>query len=123
MKNKIRFLPLIGILLIMQITFAQKITLPYQEIGGVPIVKVIINGEDHNFIFDTGSTQTIIDSTLSKNLRITDSSVVIDIYGKKKQLTMVRLDNLKIGQTIFKPIKASVHNFNTSVKIRNHRLL
>src|SRR5699024_3688748 len=113
MKNKIHFLPLVGALLLIQITFAQKITLPYQEIDGVPIVKVTIGGNAYSFVFDTGSMQTLIDSALTENLQQIDSTFVIGIYGKRKSISIARLDHLKIGKTVFDPIKVGVHNFKT----------
>ena len=113
MKKNIYILFLIINLLLGQIVFAQKIILPYREIAGVPIVKINIDNDAYNFVFDTGATQTIIDSTLSNNLQIIDSSTVIGIYGAKRQLVKVRLSGIKIDETTFKPLAVSVLNLKT----------
>ncbi len=117
MKNKIYFIPFICTLLLMKISFAQEITLPYQEVGGVPIVNVNINGENHDFVFDTGADMTLIDSTLSKNLKVIDSSSMEGIYGKKKWLRTVQLNHLRLDKTDFRRSKAFVMNFKS---IRKH---
>ncbi len=112
MKKKIHFLPLIGALLLMQITFAQKITLPYQEVGGVPIVKVNINDKTHDFIFDTGAPRTVIDKTLSKNLEIIDSSSGYGANGIQGQLKTTRLNYLTIDEQKFDALKVGVANLD-----------
>ena len=58
---------------------SQKLSVPYQVLDGVPIVKVYVGNKDYSFAFDTGAFKTLINSKIFPNLPI--SSKVDDVGG------------------------------------------
>lgn len=80
-------------------------TLQFETIYGLPIVTVTINGSDeqYKFLFDMGATTTIISSELSEKLELESLYYFksTDSQGKTKKHDYVKIDSLKIGNTIF----------------------
>jgi len=50
---------------------AQELTIPYEVLNGIPIVKVSVNDKDYRFAFDTGAFKTVVNSNVFLNLPIT----------------------------------------------------
>ncbi len=67
---------------------AQELTIPYDDSFGFPIIKILINGENHKFLFDTGAYKTVINSEVFTSLPILDSTNVNDSNDMEKPVKL-----------------------------------
>ena len=70
---------------------AQESSVPFEVLDGLPIVNVRIDGKNHQFLFDTGASMTVINSEAFPNLT---TSKTIDnvggISGERKSMKAVK---------------------------------
>ena len=57
---------------------AQELSVPFEILDGLPVVKVSVEGKNHQFVFDTGAFMTCINSEVFPNIPV---SKVIDNIG------------------------------------------
>jgi hypothetical protein len=75
---------------------AEGASVPMLDIGGRPVVEVMINGKGpFPFILDTGATQTVIDSSLSDELSpsSSDSTLIKELIIGSIKLTDLETDS------------------------------
>ncbi|MDR3219715.1 MAG: aspartyl protease family protein [Dysgonamonadaceae bacterium] len=87
--------------------------IPYEEFDNLMIIKVMINGKEYRFLFDTGAMVCISDSLMKelqlpeiKRLEISDSS------DKKDSLSVVMLKEIQLDSLFFRDIPAMVFKEN-----------
>lgn len=77
---------------------AQKATtvIPYELYSGKMIIKMIINGQQERFIFDTGAGKSSLSAEFCKkqNLKITDSIKISDVTSNTAYYKQVKIDSL-----------------------------
>lgn len=70
---------------------AQELSVPFEVLDGLPIVNVTVDGKNHQFLFDTGASMTVINSEAFPNLA---TSKTIDnvggISGERKSMKAVK---------------------------------
>jgi len=94
------------------------VEIPFEYRLGLPIIQVNINGNNYDFLFDTGAIN-VISSELAGELNLKSASHIIvrDSQGAKSVLKNTKLDSLKIGDARFYNIKAIVADLNKSTDI------
>ncbi len=79
--------------------YAQQLSVPYDVLAGVPMVKISVDGKNHRFLFDTGAFKTVIHSDVFTNLPI--SSTVENVGGvgsERKQMDVVKFSFEFLGK-------------------------
>lgn len=86
-----------------------KEVLTFQEVNGFIIIEIEFEGDKSNFIFDTGAT-TKFDPNFASRLKSKKIGKIktVDSNGKKEYIKHVVIDELKIKNTSFYNIVASV---------------
>jgi len=86
---------------------------------GVPVIEVNINGENYNFLFDTGMPATISEN-LNKKLKLssTRNSIGSDVNGNKNNENYTILENIKIADINFNNTEVLVANLKSSFEIK-----
>ena len=85
-------------------------SISYNEVMGVMIIPVEIDGSTYNFLFDTGSI-TMVSSNLKNKLEATNKSLpftIEDASGKEESADFGILPELKIGSINFLNVGANV---------------
>lgn len=74
------------------------------------VIDVEINGKKFPFIFDTGATSSVISSDIAEEFELKKASKVriSDSRGIRQYLDMVIIDSLKISNTFFTEVAATV---------------
>ena len=76
--------------------------IPYQEIIGLMVVPVTINGKIYNFIFDTGATLAISDKIFKElNLKIIKQVNAIDASGESGKARLILLPEIELQGITF----------------------
>lgn len=93
-------------------SFAQEVTatIPYEVYGGKMIIKMLLNGQEERFIFDTGAGQSSISAAYARqhNLPIVDSVRINDVTSKAATYKLTELESItttdrKIGFNGLRP--------------------
>jgi predicted aspartyl protease len=80
--------------------YFQEIT--YQEIKGLLVIPVTINGKIYNFLFDTGATLAISDKIFKElNLRVIRQGNAVDASGESEKARLILLPEIDIQGIIF----------------------
>ena len=111
---------LIALLALAQLSYAQDIinliegivfpknystVVPYENINGKLIIKVDVNGKPYRFVFDTGTSMTMIDKKILDDSNHSTFSVpVIDQSGKEELLPVTKLNHIRIGDANFSEV-------------------
>ena len=100
---------------IKQTSFNREI--PFKQINGFIILTVSIEGQQYDFLVDTGAP-TVIDSDLAKKLKIKKlgNQKVSDAYNKKKSLAYVKIKEISIAELRFFETVAIVSDFSLITK-------
>lgn len=64
---------------------AQELSIPFEIIEGFPIVHVSVDGENHQFVFDTGAFMTCINSEVFLNLPVSKTIENIGGIGSERK--------------------------------------
>lgn len=90
---------------------------PYTSVGGLPIIKVEINGKEYRFLFDTGAG-TAISQKLFVELapEILTKLPLRDAEGRADTHEVCKIDEIKIGEVVFKDIPTWVLKDSPFVK-------
>jgi len=72
-------------------------TLYSQAINSDIFLKVIVSDKEYDFLFDTGSEFTLLDSSITSIKLPSANSNLYDVYGNFLSVSQVMLDTLKIG--------------------------
>lgn len=83
--------------------------IPYQIVKGKIIIKVKIGNDLRKFILDTGAP-TAVRKSLFEELKfeVLTSEDLTDINGSKSEFQIVKINDLKLGESIIKDIPAIV---------------
>ena len=85
--------------------------IPYQEILGLPVVQVVINGKTYNFFFDTGAMLTISDRVYRElNPQVIGHREIGSISGERKNMRIVQIPEIHIQGITFKNSRGVVLN-------------
>lgn len=103
--------------LVLSNSFFEQETIRFKHEDGFIIINEVeigntnINGD---FLFDTGTQLTVIDSSLLKLISYKEIGNInsIDIYGNKKTEKKIKISSIKIGGKYFSDIDAYVTNLN-----------
>jgi len=80
--------------------YLQKI--PYQEIKGIPVVSVTINGKAYKFLFDTGATLAISDKIFKElNLQVIKQINAADASGEVEKVRLIVLPEIDLQGITF----------------------
>jgi len=101
------------------IAFKKEVTkIPFEYRQGLPIIKVKINEESYDFLFDTGASNTISQELTKKiNAKTKGFQGVIDSQRNKSILKIIQLDTISIGGYHFLNTGAIVANLNKSIAV------
>jgi len=85
----------------------------------IPVIKVSINGENYNFLFDTGMPTTI-SKNLNKKLKLnsTRSTTGSDINGNRSNEIYSILKNLKIADIDFNDTEVLIANLKSNFELK-----
>ena len=84
-------------------------TIPFEWIDGKIIVPVEINGKTYRFMFDTGAFNTVSETLYKElNMPVLFKNSVTDQSGKKDSIFFVNMDNITLGNVLFRDIPAGV---------------
>lgn len=69
---------------------AQDLSVPFKVLDGLPIVNITVNGKNHQFVFDTGASMTVINSEVFLGLPISKKfDKVGGISSERKSMNAV----------------------------------
>jgi hypothetical protein len=124
-----KFLTLIILIFYASSLFAQVVTfnqekikqkhyfqeIPYQEIKGIIIAPVTINGKEYNFIFDTGASSLAISDKIYKelNLRVFRQTSTRDASGKKEKVRSILFPEIELQGITFRNTMGIVFSENS----------
>lgn len=90
--------------------------IPLNFINDIPIVKVEIEGEYYNFLFDTGAPLVISNEVYNRlNLKSDKESDIEDTNKEKRKQKFTYLPMLKAGNVMFKNFGAVVIDFEDPI--------
>lgn len=90
-------------------------TIPFELRGGLPIVKLTINGVEANFLFDTGAPSVISIQLATKlNLIAASTNYVYDSGGKRQTHEYVLIDSITMDGVSFQNTCAVIADLNAS---------
>lgn len=79
----------LSILFILFLSFtknqAQELSVPFEVLDGLPIVNIVVEGRNHQFVFDTGAFMTCINSEVFPNLPISKKIENIGGIGSERK--------------------------------------
>lgn len=107
MKNYIKYI--FTLFLLVLPFFSNAATIPFELIDGKIIIKVNINNDQHNFIFDSGAF-TFISSELKDNIKAKKSNIIfeaVDAHNVKSKSDVFSINSLKISDLNFKNVDFS----------------
>lgn len=64
---------------------AQELSVPFEVLDGVPVINIIVEGKNHQFVFDTGAFMTCINSEVFPNLPISKKIENIGGIGSERK--------------------------------------
>ncbi len=84
----------------------------FEVVGGIILLKIKINGQDYDFMLDTGAPN-VISTDLAKELKCRVYCMVesSDSQGNKDSMTFTRLDSLSIGNLTYLKQGAAIADF------------
>ena len=98
---------------IKQKNYLQKI--PYENVNGLIVVPVDINGKTYNFVIDTGASLAISDKLYKElNLQIINQVDITDASGRKKEMKLISLPELHLQGITFINTLGVVHHEESS---------
>ncbi len=80
---------------------AQRIEIPYYDHGGWMLVKLRIDGEQRNFIFDTGWDGLAIRKSLLNEYKTTTSVNAVDANNVTQEVQMLKVKSMSVGDYTF----------------------
>ena len=92
--------------------------IPFHLVDDLAIIKISINGSDSlNFIFDTGTTTTLLDSTTADRIGIiTEETRALLLSNDYVELPIAKVSNVKTGNYLIRKsyviIQRSFENYN-----------
>ena len=86
----------------------ESVPIIYQR-DNIPFVKVVIDGKEYLFLFDTGASGCFIFSEIAGNANIESTLPIEDAGGKEKNANVV-FKNIRIGKSLFNNIVCLVAN-------------
>jgi hypothetical protein len=86
----------------------ESVPIIYQR-DNIPFVKVVIDGKEYLFLFDTGASGCFISSEIAGNANIESTLPIEDAGGKEKNANVV-FKNIRIGKSLFNNIVCLVAN-------------
>lgn len=92
--------------------------IPFSYTYGVPIIKATIQGNEYNFLFDTGMP-TALSKKLSKQLNLNNTRTTqgMDVNGNSSQESYVLLEEILVGGISFKHIESLAVDLDKGVEI------
>ncbi|WP_235296282.1 aspartyl protease family protein [Portibacter marinus] len=96
---------------VMNTNFVEKI--PFDFSFGIPLMQVKIQGKSYQFLFDTGAPN-VIGKELADQLKYKTISTVdiSDSQGVKQKQKTILVDELQIGDVLFKGMAALIIDYN-----------
>ena len=83
--------------------------IPFEQINGKIIINVEITGHIHKFLLDTGAPVTISNEIATElGINPVKESNVVDAYANVGSTKIARVDNIKLGNVIFKNVPAVI---------------
>ncbi|AJH14247.1 aspartyl protease family protein [Myroides profundi] len=95
------------------VSYAQVLTIPYEEKNGWPIIKVEVEGKEYDFLFDTGAAISLFDKKYFDIKNVIREITLSDISNKETQESLVSLDRLTISGKVFNNV-IGINNDNMS---------
>lgn len=74
---------------------AQELSVPFEVLDGIPIVNVSLDGKNHQFVFDTGASMTVINSVDFPN--ISTSKKYDDVGGISSERKSINAVNFSFN--------------------------
>jgi len=87
----------------------------YQK-KGLPFLKIIINGKEYLFLFDTGSSACIITKEIAEKSVLENVTTFYDAFEKESKVNVV-LQNIQIGNSSFDSILCIVSDIKALSEI------
>lgn len=88
--------------------------------SGLIVVKAIIKGEEFEFIFDTGASNSILslEAATALNLKDYGSNAIKDSQGNHQKLSLGLIDTINLGGVLFKNISVNIIDWpeNSAIK-------
>lgn len=93
--------------------------IPFDFTYGIPVIEVQINGDNYNFLFDTGMPTTI-SKKLNEKLKLnkTRNKIGIDVNGNKNNENYGVLKNLKVLGIDFNNTEVLIANLESSFELK-----
>lgn len=89
--------------------------LPFEYKQGEIIIKAKIGDSTYNYIFDTGGYNTVTDNIAERNnLKMLTKQQTGSSNLKKTTVNIVKVDDIQIGEVVFKDLAALQLNFDNS---------
>ena len=103
----------------------QEAVIKYEDVYGLMIVPVIIEGKTYRFIFDTGAGSTVISKEISelKGFKKKGSGISVnDAFETKNKLPVGTVADLSVGALKYKKVGAIVMDFSQNEQFRCLRI-
>ncbi len=91
---------------------------PFNFDFGVPIIKVTIDGNEYDFLFDTGMP-TAVSKSISEKLKLKNSRIGSgkDVLGNAHQENFVVVNRTEVGGVGFDDVEALTLDFSSSIEL------
>ena len=96
----------------------KEITIPYEEVYGLIVVPIVIDGKTYRFIFDTGAGTTVISAELAKlpSFKRKGSISINDAKQVSNKLPIGHLSSLSLGELNYTKVGVVVNDFSTNAQ-------
>lgn len=103
---------------------ADPISIPFKSYDHLIVIKGSIDGiQDLNLVVDTGASNTMVSRQLSKRLRLKTHSMDVISWGKKIQVKSGKLEEVRVGGTVFTGVETRVGDLAISSEVRVDALI
>lgn len=101
----------------------ESITIPLKRAGRLLLIEACVDGQNGNFVFDTGATGLVLNRTYFRDYHAIDQESAHGITGQVGQVERVRADRIDIGDLYYKNQLADMADLGHIENQRGARIL
>lgn len=98
----------------------KEIAIPYEEVYGLMVVPIVIEGKTYRFIFDTGAGSTVISSELAELAAFKEKGAikVNDAQHVSNKLPVGYLKGISLGELKYSKVGVIVNDFSQNAQFK-----
>jgi predicted aspartyl protease len=99
---------------------SKEIAIPFEEVYGLMVVPIVIEGKTYRFIFDTGAGSTVISSELAELVSFKEKGAikVNDAQHVSNKLPIGYLKGISLGELNYSKVGVIVNDFSKNAQFK-----